>query len=318
VNILILGGAGFIGNNLVRRILSEGGHTITVVDSLDPKLKSTPEYLNALGSAIEFVQGDTRDVALMNQVVAGRDVIFNCAAQTSHPLSLSDPLFDASINCLGTLTVLEAIRNKNPQALVIYISSSTVVGKAEGTMDESHCERPRDIYSANKGVAEKYHWIYHRAHGLKTLSIRFANLFGPYGKGYPEFGFVNYFIALAQQNQEIKIFGDGHQKRNVMYVEDAVDVLWRCVSHPEIFGDIYFAAHHEHHSVMAIANEIISVLGRGKITQVPWPELRKRIEIDDVAISSEKLYSRIGFKPKYDLKTGLMKTKDIFQQEAVL
>jgi nucleoside-diphosphate-sugar epimerase len=158
----------------------------------------------------------------MNQVVAGRDVIFNCAAQKLLPLSLSDPLFDADVNCRGTLTVLEAIKNKNPQALVIYVSSSTVIGKAEGMVDETSTERPLDIYSANKGVAEKYHWIYHRAHGLKTLSIRFANLFGPYGKGYPEVGFVNYFINLARQDKEIRIFGDGHQKRNLMYVEDAV------------------------------------------------------------------------------------------------
>ena len=317
MNILILGGAGFIGSNLVRHILSQDRHTITVVDSLDPKLKSTTDHLKSVIKRIQFIQGDIRDAALMQQVVIGKEVIFNCAAQTSHPLSLTDPLYDAQVNCLGSLTVLESVRNRNPKALVVYTSSSTVVGKSQADIvDESHGEHPLDIYSANKGVVEKYHWIYHHVHGLKTLSIRFANLFGPYGKGYPEFGFINYFIALAQQDKQIKIFGEGLQKRNVMYVQDAVDLLYRCASHPHIFGGIYFAAHREHYSVMEIATQIVSVFDRGKIVHVPWPDLRKKIEIDDVVISSQKLNHAIDFKPRYNLREGLVRTKAIFEKEA--
>ena len=318
MNILILGGAGFIGSNLVRRCLADRSNKVTVVDSLDQRLKSTREHLKAVSADIEFIQGDTRDAALMQEVVVGKEVIFNCAAQTSHPLSLTDPLYDAQVNCLGSLTVLESVRNRNPKALVVYTSSSTVIGKSQGDIvDESHGERPLDIYSANKGVVEKYHWIYHHVHGLKTLSIRFANLFGPYGKGYPEFGFINYFIALARQDKEIKIFGEGLQQRNVMYVQDAVDLLYGCVSHPHIFGDIYFAAHREHYSVTQIAAEIVSVFGQGKIVHVPWPDLRKKIEIDNVVISSAKFNRAVDFKPRYNLREGLVRTKEIFEKEAV-
>ena len=251
----------------------------------------------------------------MEDVVKGRDVIFNCAGQTSHPISLSDPLFDADINCAGNLTVLEAVRKCNRDARIIYTSSSTVIGKAMGdTITETHSEYPLDIYSANKCVAEKYYYIYHKVHGLKTLSLRFANLYGPYGKGYPEFGFINYFIWLAANNQEISIFGDGSQTRNVMYVEDVTDLLYNCVFHDSLYGDVYFAVHKEHYSVLDIAREIVSVFGTGRLSKKRWPRVRKRIEIGDAIISGAKLYYETQWEPKFNLREGLIKTKQIMER----
>ena len=173
--------------------------------------------------------------------------------------------------------------------------------------------RVMDIYSANKGVAEKYHYIYNRVYDLNTLVLRFANLYGPYGKGYPEFGFINYFISLANADKEITIYGDGKQTRNVMYVEDAVDLLYQCIFHKEIFGDVYFAAHREHYSILEIAKEIVSVFGRGKIVKVDWPDMRRRIEINNVIISGAKLFYEIKWEPKYVLREGLVKTKEIIE-----
>ncbi|MCA9400229.1 MAG: NAD-dependent epimerase/dehydratase family protein [Candidatus Omnitrophica bacterium] len=316
MNILIIGGAGFLGANLVRRCLRERGNQVTVVDSLDPRMKSERAVLNDVIDQITFHQGDMNDEFLMKKMVKGQDVIFNCAAQTSHPLSLSDPHYDAMINCLGNLTVLEAIRQVNPSAKVIYTSSSTVIGKAtEGVVDETHGEAPLDIYSANKSVAEKYYRIYHRVHDIQTLSLRFANLYGPYGKGYPEFGFINYFISLAHQDKEITIYGDGQQNRNVMFVEDAADLLYECIQHHKIFGNVYFAVHREHYSVMDIAKQIVDVFGRGKLTTVDWPDVRKRIEIDDVIISAAKLYYEMKFEPRFTLREGLERTKEILEKK---
>jgi UDP-glucose 4-epimerase len=312
MKILILGGAGFLGSNLVRRCLKGPKNKIVVVDSLEPRLKSTTDNLKQVWSQIKFIRGDIRDLSLMKKIIKDKDVIFNCAAQSSHPLSLKDPFFDAQINCLGNLTLLEAARTCNKKALIIYTSSSTIIGKATGeVVDEAHGESPLDIYSANKGVAEKYYRIYNRVHGLKTLSLRFANLYGPYGKDSSEFGFINYFISLARANRQIKIYGDGKQHRNIMYVEDATDLLYKCIFHPKIFGNVYFAVHKEHYPVIDIAKEIISVFGKGKIKKIKWPGVRKRIEIGDVIISSKKLYQKIKFKPKFNLKEGLKKTKKI-------
>jgi UDP-glucose 4-epimerase len=255
------------------------------------------------------------DEPLIAEMVQEQDVIFNCAAQTSHPLSLQDPLFDAEINCLGNIKLLEAVRLMNRKAVVIYTSSSTVIGKAVGdVIDETHGEKPLDIYSANKGVAEKYYLIYNRVHDLRTIVLRFANLYGPYGKAYPEFGFVNYFISLAWNDQEIGIFGSGEQTRDVMYVEDAVDVLYQAAGEPRLIGDIFFAAHDEQHTVAEIAREIIRVFGRGRLTTIEWPEERKRIEVESVRISSERLRRITGWRARYSLEEGLRKTREILER----
>lgn len=312
MDILILGGAGFLGCNLVRRCIRDSGNQVLVVDSLDPKLGSTMDHLRDVEQSVRFVHGDMRDEALMREVVQGRDVVFNCAAQTSHPLSMSDPLYDASINCLGNLTLLEALREADPdrRTLVVYTSASTVVGSAEGEeIDETSAEDPRDIYSANKGAAEKYYRIYHRVHGLKTVVLRFANLYGPYGKGSPAFGFINYFIDLAWRDQDITLYGDGAQRRNVMYVADAAEVLYHSALNPSLIGETHFAVHREHLSASEIAHAIVSVLGRGRVVNVEWPEERRRIDVGDVLISPAKLWELTDWRPRFSFAEGLARTR---------
>jgi UDP-glucose 4-epimerase len=314
-NILVIGGAGFLGSNLVRRCLADPGNQITVVDSLDPHFQSEIDNLIDVWPQIRFVQGDLRDRALMDEVVRRQDVIFNCAAQTSHPLSLKAPLLDAEINCIGTLTLLEAIREHNKEAVVIYPSSSTVIGRApDHIIDEDHNERPFDIYSANKSVAEKYHLIYNVVHDIKTVVLRFANLYGPYGKGYPEFGFINYFINLAWQGKEITVYGNGQQTRNAMFVEDATEILYRSASNTDLFGQVLFAAHKEHLGVLEIAQKIVSAFGRGRVVNVEWPDVRRRIEIDNVRISSARLRRLTGWEPRYGFQEGLVRTREIMER----
>src|SRR5215471_7911726 len=127
MNILIIGGAGFLGANLVRRCLEDTHNVVTVVDSLEPRLRATLDNLREVWDRIKFVRGSLGDEPLLAEILQKQDVIFNCAGQTSHPLSLQDPLFDAEINCLGNLKLLESMRLLNKQAVVIYTSSSTVI-----------------------------------------------------------------------------------------------------------------------------------------------------------------------------------------------
>jgi nucleoside-diphosphate-sugar epimerase len=285
---------------------------VTVLDSLEPRLRSTTKALDALRSEIRFVRGSMGDEHLIAEMVQGQDVIFNCAAQTSHPLSLQDPLFDAEINCLGNLRLLEAVRHMNRAAMVVYTSSSTVIGRAVGEeVDETHGERPLDIYSANKGVVEKYYRIYNRVHGLRTVTLRFANLYGPHGKGYPEFGFVNYFIDLAHRGEPIRIYGTGDQTRNVLFVDDAVEALWIAAREPRLIGEAWFAAHHEHHTVAEIARAVVEAAGKGTVEHVEWPEERRRIEIDKVRIRSDRFREVTGWEPRYGLEEGLRRTREL-------
>jgi UDP-glucose 4-epimerase len=317
MRILIIGGAGFLGANLARRCLAEPGAEVTVMDSLDPHLRSTTRSLKAIWEDLDFVRGDMREEHLIAELVQDQDIIFNCAAQTSHPLSIQYPLLDADINCVGNLKLLEAVRLLNDRATVVYVSSSTVVGKAlEEVVDESHGEKPLEIYSANKGVAEKYYRIYHTLHDLKTVVLRFANLYGPYGKGYPEFGFINYFISQAWSNEEIKIFGSGVQERNVLYVEDATEILWRAAQDDRLLGETYFATSDEHLPVREIADRTVQILGRGRVTHVEWPDERRRIEVERVKFSAARLRAITGWTPQYDFNSGLARTKVVLESEA--
>jgi UDP-glucose 4-epimerase len=316
MKILIIGGAGFLGANLVRRCLAEPGAEVTVMDSLDPHLRSTTRNLKEIWHKINFIRGDMRDEHVMAELVQDQDIIFNCAAQTSHPLSIQYPLLDADINCVGNLRLLESVRLLNERARVVYTSSSTVIGKAQGLVNEDHGERPLEIYSANKGVAEKYYQIYHTIHDLKTVVLRFANLYGPYGKGYPEFGFINYFIHQAHNDGEITLFGDGEQTRNVMYVDDATEILWQAAQDDRLLGETYFATSHEHLAVRKIAETIVDVFRRGKVIHMDWPDERRRIEIDHVEFSSSRLRSITGWQPHYDFRRGLEDTKAILEGQA--
>ena len=315
MNALIVGGAGFVGANLARACL-RAGMRVTVVDSLEPRLRATLDGLRAILPDITFVQLDMRDPELA-RVVVDKDVVFNCAGQTSHPISMKQPVFDAELNCLGHLALLETMRTHNPDAVVVYTSTSSVVGKATGTVDESQLERPLDIYSASKLAAEKYYRIYHTAHGLKTLVLRFPNIYGPFGKGFPEFGFVNYFIHLAWSRDEIKIFGRGEQMRNLLHVDDVCDAMLSAARDVTQFGDPLFAAHDDHVSVREIAEQIIAVFGRGRLTHVEWPEDRKRIEIDDVSISSARLRAACSWRPTLSLRHGLERTKQALEAAGV-
>jgi len=309
--VLIIGGAGFLGSNLVRAYLNGSGTAVTVLDSLDPRFLSSRESLRDVESSIRFVQGDLCDDALLAELVKGQDVIFNCAAQTSHPLSIREPLLDVQINCVGNLKLLEAVRRLNPGAAVVYPSSSTVIGKALlETVDEDHWERPLEIYSANKSAAEKYYRIYHTVHGLRTVVLRFANLYGPYGKNSPDFGFINYFIAQAAEKKTLRIFGDDAQRRNVMYVGDAVAALRlaadRC---GELAGKVWFATGDEHLTVKQITESIVAEFSGSRLECVPWPPERKAIEIEDVRFSSERLRSLTSWRPFVSFTEGLQKTR---------
>jgi len=316
MNVLIIGGAGFLGANLVRRCLAESDVQVTVMDSLDPHLHATTRNLQEVWPRIRFVRGDLRDETLLAEIVQEQDVIFNCAAQTSHPLSIQYPLLDAEINCLGNLKLLESLRLLNSTARIVYTSSSTVIGKAQTALvDEDHRERPMEIYSANKGVAEKYYRIYHTIHDLQTVVLRFANLYGPYGKGYPEFGFINYFIHQAWTDQEIKIFGTGEQTRNVLYVDDAVDILWQAAFEPQLTGESWFATGDQHFSVAEIAAQIVHVLGRGKVKHIEWPDERRRIEIERVEFSSQRLRAIVNWTPRYDFTAGLKRVRELLEKK---
>ena len=317
MRILILGGAGFLGTHLAFRCLNEPGTRLTLVDSLDPIFHSTLDPLEPHLKNLDFIQGDIRQEEQLRRWVQGQDIIFNCAAQSSHIQSIQNPTLDAEINATGHLKLLEAVRLYNPKAVVIYPSTSTVIGRArQPVVDETHPEVPLGIYSAHKVIGEKYSRIYQQVHGIKTVILRFSNLYGPFGKNRPEFGFMNYFIHLAQKDQTIPVFGVGDQSRNTMFVEDAVDLLWRAALDPRFYGQVFFATSPFHHTVREIAENVVKIFESGRIEFSDWPEDRKSIEVGPVRFSSRSLESLVGWRARFDLEAGLQKTKAILTESS--
>lgn len=311
--VLITGGLGFIGSNLARRCL-ELGAQVTIYDCLDPKSGGNLYNVSDIRDSTRIVVNDIRNFEGICGCISDTDILFNCAAYTSHPNAMREPLIDIEVNCKGVINILEAVRRFNPEIKLVHIGTSTQIGKMHYCpVDELHPEFPIDIYSANKSASEKYVLVYSKAYGMDATVVRLANVFGPRSNiKSPDFGFINYFIGLAMQGKEVTVFGAGEQLRNVSFVADAVEALVLASLAPNTREEVFFAASDRQYSVSEIAQHIVRAMG-GEVRYVEWPKERQAIEVGDAVISNEKIKQRLGWTPRYDLAGGLELTRDYFK-----
>lgn len=312
--IMITGGLGFIGSNLAYKCL-ELGAEVTIYDCLDPRSGGNLYNIHDIQNSVELCFQNILNFDEVSQQVINKDVIFNCAASTSHPFSMREPWIDLDVNSRGVINLLEAIRRFNQGVRFIHLGTSTQLGKLQyQPADENHAEFPTDIYSANKCVSEKYVLIYGNAYQIKATVVRLSNVFGPRASIHsPEFTFNNYFIGLALQGKDVTVFGDGSQKRNVIYVDDAISALI-LTSHADAMDiEALFAVGDEHYSVAEIAEATVRYIGSGSVSYVKWPKGRKQVDVGDAIISNRKIKERVGWAPLYDLKSGLIETKKYYE-----
>ncbi len=277
--ILVTGGLGFIGSNLALKCL-ELGAEVTIYDCLDPKSGGNLYNINNSKDDVKVILNDIRNFEGLSAAILNQNIVFNCAAYTSHPNSMKEPLIDIDVNCKGTINILESARRFNSEIKIVQVGTSTQIGKMRfDSVDENHPEFPIDIYSANKSASEKYVLIYGSAYQMRTTVVRLANNYGPRSNiKSPDFGFINYFIGLALQNKEITIFGKGSQLRNFNFVDDSVAALILASQSEKSNGQVYFAVSDEQISVFEISKELVSIIG-GKLKFIDWPKERESIEI---------------------------------------
>ncbi|HEY0302744.1 MAG TPA: SDR family NAD(P)-dependent oxidoreductase [Rhizomicrobium sp.] len=313
-NVLVTGGFGFFGGNLVDALLRRGAR-VAVFDNLDPRSGANRANLAEFLPDILVREGDICDRQACAQAVAGQDVVFHCAALTSHPRSHHDPVAYATVNGIGTLVLVEALRRANPTARLVALGTSSQIGVlASPSADERHGEFPADIYSASKTASEKFVLALARAHGMNTTVARLGNVYGPRAHiSTPDFGFVNFFVGLGLRGRDITVYGDGRQRRNLSYVGDCVETVVRLAERHEPGGEVYFATGDDHFSVAEIAEAVAGHVG-GRVRFVPWPRERLVLEPGDAVIANDKLKSAIGALPSTGIADGLRMTAAYFRQ----
>jgi UDP-glucose 4-epimerase len=258
---------------------------------------------------------DVRDALAMERLVAGQDVIFNLAGQVSHIDSMHDPFTDLDINCRAQLSLLEACRRTNPTVKVVFASTRQIYGRPDYLpVDEKHLLHPTDVNGINKMAGEWYHILYNNVYGVRASSLRLTNTYGP-GQllRHSRQGFIGWFIRQALDGEEISLFGDGEQLRDLTYVDDVVQAFLLAGCNPAADGQI-FNLGGEVISLRALVELLIEVAGRGSYRLVPFPSDKKVIDIGSFYADDRRIRSVLGWKRKVGLREGLRQTLQFYRE----
>jgi UDP-glucose 4-epimerase len=313
--VLLLGGAGLIGSTLAHRLVALGAR-VTIVDALFPQYGGNPKNLEGIEDRAALHVGDIRDEALMRGLVPGQQSIVNLAAQVSYTDSVFDPLLDLDINCRGHLMLLELCRHLNPDAKVLFAGSRLQFGRIERIpVAEDHPQLPLMPYGIHKMTAEKYCQMYHRIHRLRTTVLRLANPYGPRQQmKHSKYGIVNWFIRLAMEGGAIKVFGDGRQVRDYVYVDDVATAFLLAGSLAAADGEVFNVGSGIPTSFRQMAEEVVRVVGRGRIEFVPWPADYTNIETGDYVTDITRIKRLLGWTPRVSLADGIAETHRYYQR----
>ncbi|OGR84350.1 MAG: hypothetical protein A2901_06165 [Elusimicrobia bacterium RIFCSPLOWO2_01_FULL_54_10] len=313
--VLVTGGLGFLGSNLSRHLV-ELGAKVTLLDSLLKGHGGNLFNMADFKKSVRFVKGDIRNKKLTEKIVKGQDILFNIAAQTSHTDSMKNPYLDVDINTRGQINLLEACRKGNPGIRIVYCSTRAVYGSAaKRIIDEATLPNPLDVYATNKLAGENYHRVYAKVFGLNATVLRLSNGYGPRAQmKEPSFGILNWFIRLALDDAEIKIFGDGKQVRDYAYVDDMTEAFLKTAQNNDIKGEILNIASGHGLPLINIVKEVVRIAGTGKIVHVPWPDTNKKIDVGDFIADVHKARRLIGWEASTPLKDGLAETIDFYRQ----
>jgi UDP-glucose 4-epimerase len=313
--VLVTGGLGFIGSNLAIRLVDLGAE-VTVVDSLVPDLGGNPFNLAPVEDRLQVSYADLRDTAAVDELVEGQEVVFSVAGQVSHIDSMTDPIGDLEINCRSQLSLLEALRRRNPQARVVYAGSRQEYGRPRYLpVDEEHPLDPVDVNGIHKAAAESATLLYDRVHGLAACSLRLTNTYGPRMQmRHPRQGFVSWFVRLAVEHREIELFGGGESLRDFNDVQDVVDAFVLCGTDDEAVGQVFNLGHPEPVTIRQFAELLLEVAGGGSLRDRPFPDDRARIDIGSVFADYGKIRERLGWEPRTGLREGLERMVEYYRR----
>lgn len=300
-HVLVTGGAGFIGANLVRALLEEDVE-VTVFDDFSAGQRA---YLDGL--PLEIVEGSILDRALVQDVVAGHDAVVHLAAQTGVPGSLEDPYHDFELNALGTLNMLDASRHASIERFM-FASSNAPLGKQPPPATEDKAPLPIAPYGASKLAGEGYCLAYHGSWGLGTVVLRFANLYGPYS-AHKQSVVAKFFKDMAREGR-LTIDGDGRQTRDFIYVGDLCRAVILALQR-DVSGEVFQIATGVETSILELAEMVQQVAGVDADVE-HGPKRQGDIRKNYSGIT--KVRRMLGWEPNVGLQHGLELTWKWFRQ----
>jgi UDP-glucose 4-epimerase len=301
---LVTGGFGFIGTNLVLRLIELGAEVRVLARSWPPLADGSGEY--ELPN-VDLFKGDIRDEAVVHEAAEQVDFVFHLAGKSGASASNESPLEDLDVNCRGLLLLLNALRHLSPNAVVVFPSSRLVYApKLPLPISELAETLPLSIYGAHKLASENYLHIYRNQFGLSSAVLRITNPYGPFQR--PEqrsYGVINQFIHEAVRGQTITLFGEGDQLRDYIHVDDVVEAMVEVAASPNAWNGTYNVGSGIGTSLAELARLIVEIAAGGKVEHVPWPESEASVETGDFCANVTRIKATIGWMPKVPLREGI-------------
>jgi len=304
--VLVTGGAGFISSNLCRHLLRATDHEVVIMDALT-YAGNTANIADLLGhDRLAFVEGDIRDAAHVEEIVAGVDVIVNAAAESHVEKSILDGASEfVTTNVEGTQVLLDACR-RHPVERFVLVSSSEVYGTAErDPMDEEHPLNPRSPYAATKAGGDRLAFSYRMTYGLPVVIVRPFNNYGP--RQHPE-KVVPRFVTQALAGEPLTIHGDGRASRDWLHVDDTASAIEALIDAPleSVAGEVVNVATGVDISVNEIARLVLAAVGDPLGTTVHVEE--RPGQVDRHIGSTDKLELLTGWRASIGFEEGLERT----------
>jgi UDP-glucose 4-epimerase len=298
---LVTGGAGFIGSNVVDALV-ERGDEVTVLDNLSTGRRENLEQ--ALGNGARLIEADFRDGDAVRDIVAETkpDTIFHLGAQIDVRRSVADPAFDAGVNVVGTINMLEAAQSAGVKRFINSSTGGAIYG--EGRVlpaPETHPAEPEAGYGQSKLSAEGYCGLFRRLHGLSTVSLRYGNVYGPRQDPMGEAGVIAIFCGKLVDGGRPVVFGDGRQTRDYVYVGDVVSANLAAAESDA--GEAFNIGLGVESTVL----DIVEILGRlgGRADFEPEHAPERHGEIMHISLDATRARDELGWEPKVQLEEGL-------------
>jgi UDP-glucose 4-epimerase len=310
---MVTGGLGFIGSNLARKLVDLGARVL-IVDAMIADHGGNQANLAGFEDRIGVSMTDLRDRDSIRDLVVGQQIIFNVAGQVSHIDSMRDPAADLQINTLSQAILLEACRERAPFATIVYASTRQIYGKPKYLpVDERHPINPVDANGINKMAGEYYHTLYHRVYGMKTISLRLTNTYGPRMliKNARQ-TFLGVWLRSVVEGRSFEVWG-GQQMRDFTYVDDVVDAFLLAAITTDAWGKVYNLGGGPPVSLEELGRLLIQIAGSGWVEKRDFPADRKKIDIGDYFADDRLFREATGWRPLTELPDGLARSVEYYR-----